>query len=157
MGNLLPSLNARSACIDTISATCYAAPMPERTDIFPALSSWVSSDASLERLVRCVDTYRRYCKSNSLLSFQLLLVVAARAPVNPRQIAKLLNVTEAGVSVGLDNLGAGSPSYGKTLGPPPDLISKVDHPASARMKLAALTPRGSQLVTEMRAALGTAR
>lgn len=130
--------------------------MVDKIDSSPTTSQG-SPDFSLERLVRCVDTYRRYCRSNSLLSFQLLLIVAARSPINPRQIAKHLNVTEAGVSVGLDNLGAGSTSYATTLGPPPDLISKVDHPADARMKIAALTPRGSQLVAEMRAAMGGGR
>ena len=108
---------------------------------------------SLENVLRCVQTYRRYCNSNSLLSFEMVLLVASRGPTVPVQIAKALSRSEASTSVGLDHLGTGSPKFGRTLGEPPDLLTKISHPVDARMKLAALTQRGNQLAAEMRASL----
>lgn len=108
---------------------------------------------TLENVLRCVQTFRRYCNSNSLHSFEMVLLVASRGPTVPVQIAKALDISEASASVGLDHLGAGSRKFGRSLGEPPDLLSKINHPVDARMKLAALTERGTQLAAEMRASL----
>lgn len=116
-------------------------------------SSLAAPRTSFEALFRATEVYRRYATSQSLLHFEMFLLVAARGPIIGHSISEALGTPEATVSVGLAHLGAGSPKYGKSLGAPPKLVARVAHPADARMKLAALTPRGNQLVEEMRATL----
>lgn len=112
-----------------------------------------SNEPRFEMLYRAVEVYRRHCRSTSLLTFQMFLLVAARAPITAKQIAKAIDCTEATVSVALGNLGEGSPNFGKEMGEPLDLVSRVDDPEDARRKLTALTDKGSVLAAQMRATL----
>lgn len=111
-------------------------------------------DSSLENLFRSAEVYREYVRSNSLLSFEMFLLIASRAPIMSWQIAELLRVPQGTVSGGLRNLGEGSPKFRRPADAPHGLISVFEHPEDARMKLITPTQRGSELVLKMRAAMG---
>jgi DNA-binding MarR family transcriptional regulator len=119
----------------------------------PAHSA-AAREISLENLVRSIEAYRRYVPSCSLLSFEMFLVIAARGPIIPLEISRAMGVPQGVVSTALTTIGEGGPSYRRESSPPPGIVSSVMHPADARSKLFALTPKGNQLVAEMRAALG---
>lgn len=111
-------------------------------------------EVSLETLFRSVEVYRRYTDSKSLLFFEMFVLVAARAPIGPTDIAKALDVDQATVTGGMSTLGEKRTGLPDRYRNPAALVSFVEHPADARKKLVGLTPRGSQLVAEMRAIRG---
>ena len=117
--------------------------------------SGTSRDNSLERLFRAVEVYRRYTDSHSILFFEMFLLVASRTPIGPTEIARLLDTPQAVVTGGLSTLGEKRAGLPERYVNPANLVSLVDHPADARKRLAGLTPKGGQLVAELRAALGT--
>lgn len=110
-------------------------------------------EVSLEALFRVVETYRRYADSKSLLHFEMFVLVAARTPIVPSEIATALDVDQATVTGGLSTLGEKRAGLPPRYVNPANLVSLVDHPADARKRLARLTPKGSQLVAELRACL----
>lgn len=112
-----------------------------------------SNDAPFEMIYRAIEVYRRHCLSASLLHFEMFMLVAARAPITGVEIARATGRPEGTISTALGNLGQGSPKFGKEMGEPPDLVSRVDDPADARRKLAALTDKGTVLAAQMRATL----
>jgi DNA-binding MarR family transcriptional regulator len=112
-----------------------------------------TKEVSLENVFRLLQVYKRYVAGHSLLAFETFVIVAARGPLGPTEIARTMGVQQAVLTGTLDSLGECRRASTHSAASP-DLVSRVEHPADARIKLAALTPKGSQLVAEMRNALG---
>jgi DNA-binding MarR family transcriptional regulator len=111
----------------------------------------------LENVFRCIQVYRRHVNAPSLQVFEAFLLVASTSPIVLTEMARLLDTSQSQVTFALSHLGDGGPKFPKQYGKPPGLVGRVDHPVDARYRLAALTPKGNQLVAEMRSALGLLR
>jgi DNA-binding MarR family transcriptional regulator len=117
-----------------------------------AATSPSGKSSSLVGILRAIEAYREHMPSHSLLFFETFLIIAARGPVVPTDIARSMGVPKAVITGALKGLGS-SRRFPKSYTSPPRLIDRVDHPVDARYRLAALSPKGRQLVAEMRAAL----
>lgn len=114
------------------------------------MSSSSSNARFFENLHRAITVYGRHVPTPSLQIFAVFAVVAARGPVGPAEIAEALNEPSSEITLWLQFLGDGGKRWPARYGAPPRLVSLIAHPEDSRRKIATLTPKGNQLVVEMR-------
>ncbi len=148
-----PILTVYPFCVYGISC-CYLLMNGERSRDRSHLNTCNTADdlaahlPALRSFSRAIEIYRSFCPSLSSTVFEVFLEVAACGPVGPMEIARSLGIAQPVATGALDILEFGGRKSRKKVGGP-CLITRIGDVKDARLRLAAITPRGSQLVAAM--------
>jgi len=107
----------------------------------------------LLKLSACVDVLRASAEDlPTLLQLQVFVHIAVSSPIHIRDLRYLTNDHTGMLTTMIPRLGEGSPTQANRSNGL-DLVSLVDDPVDGRMKIAALTPRGTELAGKLRSVL----